>query len=716
MTVTWKPNGAIVAVAGKSYAGENAMPTRKWGNEKLVNTTTAGDQQNSDVAVLADGGFVVVWEDDSGADTAIRAQRYDAVGGKVGSEILIFSSAGFDQLAPAVTGLAGGGFYVTWSTERSSTNFDITGKVYNANGVDLGFLEPIPFNIFDPDTNNQTDPDVARIGTGLASVAVWTDLSVNSGDIRARFFDAAGVASAVINVNTTTAGSQANPSVAVSPDGSTVAIVWNDVSDSSIKGRLFNAAGAESAPQFRVDVPVGGSLFIFDPVVAWLNDGNFVVVWREGHFFNAGSNEIRARIFGVFPPGQSAEPVALTGNIPVNSTIADSQQNPMVAALPNGGFVVAWEDFSGVGVDSNPGAIRLQAFDGAGGKIGGEIVVNTTTTDGQFGPSIAALPDGRVVVSWTDFSQTGGDTSGYAIRMQIVDPRDGIVTGTGGDDTLYGHDLVNDEMSGGAGNDLLRGMRGDDALYGGAGNDTLLGQKGDDLLYGGEGNDALCGGNGDDELYGEGGNDTFRMSLGADVLDGGAGADSMNFTSFETTTGVKVNLAAGNFKLPGGVVQTFTSIERIIGTAFADSLTGNASANLLNGAGGKDTLSGAGGKDTLTGGLGADRLTGGAGADRFDFNDVAESGTAALARDTITDFGQGSDKIDLFTIDANTGLGGNQAFTFIGSAAFSAPGQVRAIQSNGNTLVQLSNDGDTSPEMAITLTGLFTLSNADFVL
>jgi Ca2+-binding RTX toxin-like protein len=190
----------------------------------------------------------------------------------------------------------------------------------------------------------------------------------------------------------------------------------------------------------------------------------------------------------------------------------------------------------------------------------------------------------------------------------------------------------------------------------------------------------------------------------------------MTFANLATTTGVTVNLAAGSFTLPGGAVQTFTSIERIVGTAFADSLSGNAAANLLNGAGGKDTLSGAGGKDTLTGGLGADRLTGGAGADRFDFNDVAESGTAALARDTITDFGQGSDKIDLFTIDANTGLGGNQAFTFIGSAAFSAPGQVRAIQSNGNTLVQLSNDGDTSPEMAITLTGLFTLSNADFVL
>ena len=62
--------------------------------------------------------------------------------------------------------------------------------------------------------------------------------------------------------------------------------------------------------------------------------------------------------------------------------------------------------------------------------------MNTTTQGPQIDASIDALPDGRVVVSWTDFSATGGDTSGSAIRMQIVDPRDGIVTGTPVGDAL----------------------------------------------------------------------------------------------------------------------------------------------------------------------------------------------------------------------------------------------------------------------------------------
>src|SRR5262245_6893633 len=112
------------------------MSTRKWGTEKLVNTTTIGDQFNSEVAALTGGGFVVVWTDNSaGTDSAIRAQRYDAVGNPVGAEMLIAPSIpGNDLDLPSVTGLADGGFYVTW-TQNAGVNNEIRGSVYDANGV-----------------------------------------------------------------------------------------------------------------------------------------------------------------------------------------------------------------------------------------------------------------------------------------------------------------------------------------------------------------------------------------------------------------------------------------------------------------------------------------------------------------------------------------------------------------------------------------------------
>jgi len=61
--------------------------------------------------------------------------------------------------------------------------------------------------------------------------------------------------------------------------------------------------------------------------------------------------------------------------------------------------------------------------------------------------------------------------------------------------------------------------------------------------------------------------------------------------------------------------DTLVSIENVIGTALADTLTGDANDNMLAGGAGADVLNGGDGKDTLTGGLGADILNGGNGND-----------------------------------------------------------------------------------------------------
>ena len=44
----------------------------------LVNTTTAGEQNEARIVALADGGFLVTWEDDNA--NLVRAQRFDATG------------------------------------------------------------------------------------------------------------------------------------------------------------------------------------------------------------------------------------------------------------------------------------------------------------------------------------------------------------------------------------------------------------------------------------------------------------------------------------------------------------------------------------------------------------------------------------------------------------------------------------------------------------
>jgi serralysin len=138
---------------------------------------------------------------------------------------------------------------------------------------------------------------------------------------------------------------------------------------------------------------------------------------------------------------------------------------------------------------------------------------------------------------------------------------------------------------------------------------------------------------------------------------------------------------------------------RLFGGAAADTLKGGALADLLHGA------------------MGADTLRGGGGADIFRYQAVTES--YSVARDHIIDFTPGTDKIDLGAIDASRSVGGDQAFAWIGSSAFSkTAGELRAFQSGGQWIVQgdINGDGFADLVIALTLQGSTPLGAGDFLL
>lgn len=120
---------------------------------------------------------------------------------------------------------------------------------------------------------------------------------------------------------------------------------------------------------------------------------------------------------------------------------------------------------------------------------------------------------------------------------------------------------------------------------------------------------------------------------------------------------------------------------------------------------GDDTLYGDAGADTVRGGDGLDRLTGGVGNDIFDYDAGGDSKPGTATRDLIFDFGgiggAPGDRVDLSTIDANSGRAGNQAFTFMGTGGFTGAGQVRLTGSGADTLIQANTGGSLSPELEV---------------
>lgn len=147
--------------------------------------------------------------------------------------------------------------------------------------------------------------------------------------------------------------------------------------------------------------------------------------------------------------------------------------------------------------------------------------------------------------------------------------------------------------------------------------ENATGGSQNDELYGDYGANVLKGNGGSDELYGRSGNDTLEGGPGADTLDGGAGSDRASYEG--SPAAVTVDLGTGKGVGGDAAGDTYVSIENVLGSSGADTITGNALANFLDGGGGIDTINGGGGNDFLRGGAGLDRLDGGADIDTVDY-------------------------------------------------------------------------------------------------
>jgi Ca2+-binding RTX toxin-like protein len=353
------------------------------------------------------------------------------------------------------------------------------------------------------------------------------------------------------------------------------------------------------------------------------------------------------------------------------------------------------------------------------------------------------------------------------------------LSGLDGNDILKGYGGA-DELLGGDGDDSLLGMDGDDTLRGEADNDTLNGGNGSDEMRGGTGNDIyIVAEAGDQTIEASGeGTDTVRSSvswtLASNVerleLQGAGNLNGTGNTLANTLVGNAsnnlLNGHAGNDWMVGGAgddifvvaaagdntieaagqgtdtIRSYidrtlaNNVERLelqgagnlngTGNTLNNTLVGNSGNNSLNGGdgndfisagAGNDTLVGGAGNDTLIGAAGSDTLNGGTGNDRFDFDLVSHSPAGPALRDSIVGgFAHGFDLIDLATIDANTLAGGDQAFSFIGSAAFSgAAGQLRYSNYSGTVIIDADVNGDSTADMQILVAGTNFMTGTDFI-
>jgi hypothetical protein len=169
---------------------------------------------------------------------------------------------------------------------------------------------------------------------------------------------------------------------------------------------IQNTAGVlqimKPATEFRVNTVTLGTQSL--PSITSLKDGGWLVTWVSDGQDGSGS--------GIYAQRYAASGLVINGEFRVNSTALGNQTSPIVAALPDGGWLATW---TSVDQDGSGGAIYAQRYDVNGNSVGSETLINTTTALSQEFSAISVLQDGGWVVTW---NSTGQDGSGLGIFGQ----------------------------------------------------------------------------------------------------------------------------------------------------------------------------------------------------------------------------------------------------------------------------------------------------------
>jgi hypothetical protein len=274
---------------------------------------------------------------------------------------------------------------------------------YRTNGTEYAIIGSLP--------GDQVFPDVAVTPSG--GFAVWQDnITDGSGwGVSARRLDStlSGTLS-TFRVNVQGTNDQENPRVALFKNGG-AAFVWQGGKPSyqHIYARFLTPTNTFLTTTDLV-VSTFTNNFQINPALTVLNNSNVVVVW--GSFNQAGSNSLQD-VYGqiLSPTGQK-----VGTNFLINQFISYNQRTPAIAALKNGGFVVAWVSeqeraaYNYIGFDNTNGTLTSQVglpsvdiyarlYTSNGVAKSNEFLVNIDTRP-SANPSVAAAADGSFMVAW----------------------------------------------------------------------------------------------------------------------------------------------------------------------------------------------------------------------------------------------------------------------------------------------------------------------------
>ena len=532
-------------------------------------------------------------------------------GGEFVVSTIVPSTTQYD-FAGAATGLANGGFALTYV---AGSSYDYVTQVYNG----LGTSTAGPTDLGNGNINggvSYKDGGIAELSTGwlvksYSKIGPGPSDPIDVGILRFQqdLTGASGPVTPGPEAPSYQPGYQYHSTLASSPLGGYV-VVWDDYTNS------YGRPGANVIVQAFADSGVAsGSAFVaseaafsggnqVDPDVARLGNGGYVVTWQDDSGLDGSGSGIRARVF-------TSTGAVATGEKSINQGTSGNQTAPVVTGLVGGGFVVAWED---------AGKIKARTFGATGTAVSGDITVSKIAGGYKSDPDVTALSDGGFVVTWTTDATTaanGGDGSGTAVKARAFSS-----TGAASGDEILVNSVTNGDQHGSIATTLADGRvvvtwtDGSNVLNSGVETRaqildprtvgvTVNGTSGPDKYVGSAFADTLNGGGGSDDLRGNGGNDVLNGGAGGDLLRGGAGNDTYVVDNSGDVVDESYAGSSGVDTVRSSISLSLSDAVHIKGGVENLTLLGAANLNATG-----NTLA-----NILTGNVGNNLLDGKAGAD-----------------------------------------------------------------------------------------------------
>jgi Ca2+-binding RTX toxin-like protein len=580
IAVTTLTNGSYVLVYSNINVGNDSLLFRTVtaSGSPSGQFTIADDFENitdPDVTALTGGRFVVSYTVDGsgGTNTGIRFRVYEANGTPVTNILSPLTTATGNQVNSRVTGLADGGFVITWEDNEID---DIRGQRFNANGATVG----IEFAIDIAGTQTQGDVQATEDGRFFST---W----VEGGEVRIEFYDTRDIP------NTTPAYN--------------IGLVVGTIGDDNVNG----------SSNVSYDLWDGNDTLSFTA-----GEPSFLRIYEGGdgtdmlRFVGSGTLDFRLSVIRNF----EALDYLSTAVSPTDRIV---QLN---ASQFGTGLISTTAAITGFGAAGSASSI-LEIYSISNSDFSNLVFSNWTDKDEVrlFGTSGANTINGTDVYDIIE-GLAGADTlAGGAGNdmLSYASSNAGVTVDLGTGAASGGHaagDVFSSflDLRGSAHADVLTGTSGNNLIEGLAGDDVISGGSGTDTLEGGSGNDTISVGSGsNDSAYGGADNDLVIMgdsSIDGDQFFGGGGlGDIFDVSGFNWGTAVTIDLESGTWSFSSGS-ETVAEFEHVRGATqintIVETIIGNSANNQLVGNGGNDSVAGRDGQDVLFGGTGNDTLRG----------------------------------------------------------------------------------------------------------